>query len=181
MGLPLPHRAHHPIPILTGISLAGDMNPTGALRVAFPDQLIEGSVVHQPAEPCAPLGDGGQMQVGRLPTQMLALRDTPDRSVEGRTAIATTDHDRFSCEGTERFEHHLAEGFQVRKQRLRHPVVDAKAVGGGGALKLLHGEMFGYLLPVGRRNTLRFYICLSLKNVEWINTISLRLVECLRT
>ena len=85
------------------------------------------------------------MQVGRLPTQMLALRDTPDRSVEGRTAIATTDHDRFPSEGPQRFEHHLAEGFQVRKQRSWHPVVDAKAVGGGGALKLLHGEMFGYL------------------------------------
>ena len=95
------------------------------------------------------------MQVGRLPTQMLALRDTPDRSVEGRTAIATADHDRFPGESPQRFEHHLAEGFQVRKQCRWHPVVDAKAVGGGGALKLLHGEMFGYLLPAGRRNTLR--------------------------
>ena len=105
MGLPLPHRAHHPIPILTGISLARDMDPTGALRVAFPDQLIEGGVVHQPAEPCAPLGDGGQMQVGRLPTQMLALRCAPYRPVEGRAAIATADHDRLSGIGTERFEH----------------------------------------------------------------------------
>ena len=87
-----------------------------AMAIMLPDQLVEGRVVHQPAEPCAPLGDGGQMQVGRLPTQMLALRDTPDRSVEGRTAIATADHDRLSSEGTERFEHHLAEGFQVRKQ-----------------------------------------------------------------
>ena len=98
------------------------------------------------------------MQVGRLPTQMLALRDTPDRSVEGRTAIATADHDRLSSEGPQRFEHHLAERPEVRKQCLRHPVVDAKVVGGGGALKLLHGEMFGYLLPAGRRNTLRPYI-----------------------
>ena len=79
------------------------MDPTGALAVVLPDQLVEGSVVHQPAKPRTPLGGGGQMQVGRLPTQMLALRDTPDRSVEGRASIATADHDRFPCEGTEWF------------------------------------------------------------------------------
>ena len=153
MGLPLPHRAHHPIPILTRIGLAGDVDPIGALAVVLPDQLVEGSVVHQPAEPCAPLGDGGQVQVGRLPTQMLALRDTPDRSVEGRTAIATADHDRLSGIGTERFEHLHAERPEVREQSRWHPVGDAEAVGGGGALKLLHGEMFGYLLSAC--NTLR--------------------------
>ena len=129
-----------------------------AMAIMLPDQLIEGSVVHQPAEPCAPLGDGGQMQVGRLPTQMLALRCAPYRPVEGRTAIATADHDRLSGDSPQRFEHYLAEGFQVRKQRRWHPVGDAEAVGGGGALKLLHGEMFGYLLSAGRRNTLRSYI-----------------------
>ena len=91
------------------------MNPTGALAVVLPDQLVEGSVVHQPAKPRTPLGDGGQMQVGRLPTQMLALRDTPDRSVEGRTAIATTDHDRFPGESPQRFEHHLAVSFPEKR------------------------------------------------------------------
>ena len=68
MGLPLPHRAHHPIPILTGIGLARDVDPTGALAVVLPDQLIEGGVVHQPAKPRTPLGGGGQVQVGRLAT-----------------------------------------------------------------------------------------------------------------
>ena len=68
IALALREMCDHPIPVLTGVGLAGDVDPIGALRVAFPDQLVEGSVVHQPAEPCAPLGDGGQMQVGRLAT-----------------------------------------------------------------------------------------------------------------
>ena len=113
-----------------------------ATAVVLPDQLIEGGVVHQPAEPGTPLGDGGQMQVGGLATEVLALRYTPYRLVEGGTAIATADHDRLSSESPQRFEHLLAEGFQIRKQRLWHPVYDAEAIGGGGALKLLHGEMF---------------------------------------
>ena len=44
------------------------MDPTGALRVVLPDQLVEGSVVHQPEKPRTPLGGGGQVQVGRLAT-----------------------------------------------------------------------------------------------------------------
>ena len=68
MGLPLPHRAHHPIPISGRISLAGDVDPIDAMAVVLPDQLIESGVVHQPAEPGTPLSDGGQMQVGRLAT-----------------------------------------------------------------------------------------------------------------
>ncbi len=136
------------IPVLTGVGLAGDVDPTGALRVAFPDQLIEGSVVHQPAKPRAPLGRGGKMQVGRLPTQMLALRDTPYRSVEGRAAIATADHDRLAGESPQRFEYHLAERPEVREQSRWHPVVDAEAVGGGRAGEFFHGEMRGQL-PAG--------------------------------
>ena len=68
IALALREMCDHPIPILTGIGLAGDVDPTGALRVALPDQLIEGSVVYQPAKPRTPLGGGGQVQVGRLAT-----------------------------------------------------------------------------------------------------------------
>ena len=133
------------IPVLTGVGLAGNVDPMCAPAVVLPDQLVEGGVVDQPAKPRAPLGDGGQVQVGRLATQVLALRRAPYRPVEGRAAIATADHDRFPGIGTERFEHHLAERFEMGDEGRWHPVVDAEAVGGGGALKLLHGEMFGYL------------------------------------
>ena len=68
IALALREMCDHPIPILTGIGLARDVDPTGALAVVLPDQLVEGSVVHQPAKPRAPLGGGRQVQVGRLTT-----------------------------------------------------------------------------------------------------------------
>ena len=68
IALALREMCDHPIPIPPCVGLAGDVDPTGALRVAFPDQLVEGSVVHQPAKPRTPLGGGGQVQVGRLTT-----------------------------------------------------------------------------------------------------------------
>ena len=86
------------------------------MAVVLPDQLIESGVVHQPAEPGTPLGDGGQMQVGRLATEVLALRDAPYRLVEGRAAIATADHDRLASEGPKWFEHLHAEGSEIRDQ-----------------------------------------------------------------
>lgn len=141
-------RPEDPIPILTGIGLAGDVDPTGALRVVLPNQLVEGGVVDQPAKPRAPLGDGGQMQVGRLATQVLALRRTPNRLVEGWAAIATADHDRLAGESPQRFEHHLAERFEMGDEGRWHPVVDAEAVGGGRAGEFFHGEMRGQL-PAG--------------------------------
>ena len=136
------------IPVLTGVGLAGNVDPMCAPAVVLPDQLVEGGVVDQPAEPRAPLGGGGQVQVGRLATQVLALRCAPYRSVEGRAAIATADHDRFPGIGTERFEHHLAERFEMGDEGRWHPVVDAEAVGGGRAGKFFHGEMRGQL-PAG--------------------------------
>lgn len=141
-------RPEDPIPILTGVGLAGNVDPMCAPAVVFPDQLVEGGVVDQPAEPCAPLGGGGKMQVGRLPTQMLALRRAPNRLVEGRAAIATADHDRLAGESPQRFEHHLAERFEMGDEGRWHPVVDAEAVGGGRAGKFFHGEMRGQL-PAG--------------------------------
>ena len=68
IALALREMCDHPIPIPPCVGLAGDVDPTGALRVAFPDQLVEGGVVDQPAKPRAPLGGGGQVQVGRLAT-----------------------------------------------------------------------------------------------------------------
>lgn len=118
------------------------MDPVGGSSV-LPEQLVEGAVGGDPAEPFPSLGEGGEMEVGRFTRQVLAVRHTTHQGVEPGATIATADGDGLAGMLSQRLQHLLAERHQVRNVGLWDAVVDAGCLGCWGTGELGKPEMRG--------------------------------------
>ena len=124
-----------PLPPIPGwVGTTGDVDPAGGASV-LPEQLVEGAVGGDPAEPFPSLGEGGEMEVGRLTRQVLATRHTTHQGVEPGATIAGADRDGLASVLTEWLQHLLAEGDEIRNQSLGDMVVNAQGLGRMGTGK----------------------------------------------
>lgn len=125
------------------------MEPVGALGVVLEDELVEGEGVGDEGHPlprqtevdALRAGDAGQADVGGLAYHVLAAGDAADGAVEGGGPVAAADDDGASEVVAEGLEEFLAEVAEVGDGGGGGGVVDAKALGGGGACKLGKGEV----------------------------------------
>ena len=62
------HDASHLLAVRAVVLATAHMNPevAGGGGGAFPQQLVEGAMTGDPAEPFPSLGEGGKMEVGRF-------------------------------------------------------------------------------------------------------------------
>ena len=109
----------------------------------LPQQLVEGAMTGDPAEPFPSLGEGGKVKIGRLTCQVLAVGHTTHQGVEPGATIAGADDDGLAGVLTEWLQHLLAEGNEVRDERLGDAVVYTGCLGRLGAGKLRKLEMRG--------------------------------------
>ena len=58
--------------VLFHVATAGDVYPIAAGGVVFPDELVEGAVVHYPPEPLTPFLHRWHLEVGSLTLLVLA-------------------------------------------------------------------------------------------------------------
>ena len=101
----------------------------------LPQQLVEGAMTGDPAEPYPSLGEGGKMEVGRFTCQVLTVGHTTHQGVEPGATIAGADRDGLPGVLTERLQHRFAERYEVGNEGLGNTVVDARRLGCAGAGK----------------------------------------------
>ena len=75
----------------------------------LPQQLVEGAMTGDPAEPFPSLGEGGKMEVGRFTLEVLTVGHTTHQGVESGATIATADDDGLASVLTEWLQHLLTE------------------------------------------------------------------------
>ena len=109
----------------------------------LPQQLVEGAMTGDPAEPFPSLGEGGKMEVGRFTCQVLTVGHTTHQGVEPGATIAGADRDGLPGVLTQRLQHRFAERYEVRNEGLGNTVVDARRLGCAGAGKFGKLEMRG--------------------------------------
>lgn len=110
---------------------------------ALPEQLVEGAVASDPAEPLPSLGEGGEMEVGRFTRQVLAVGHTAHQGVESGATIARADRDGLPGMLAQRLQHLFTERHEVWNEGLRDAVVDTRPLSRLRAGKLRETEMWG--------------------------------------
>ena len=122
-----------------------DMYPEVFAVGGFDDGLVEVGVLDDTVEPAvedvfvgvgfaiAPLGvrSLGNLDVGCFTKGVLKGIDSSDFDVESVTAVAGTDDDRLTCEGSEGFENFLAKLLEGWDELCRTGVVDVVGNCGG--------------------------------------------------
>lgn len=102
---------------------------------AFPQQLVEGAMGGDPAEPFPPLGKGGKVEVSRLARQVLTVGYTAHQGVEPGATIAGADRDGLASVQAQGLQHLFAERDEMRDVGLWDAVVNARRLGCAGAGK----------------------------------------------
>ena len=101
----------------------------------LPQQLVEGAMTGDPAEPFPSLGEGGKVKIGRLTCQVLAVGHTTHQGVEPGATIAGADRDGLASVQAQGLQHLFAERYEMRDVGLWDAVVNARRLGCAGAGK----------------------------------------------
>ena len=109
------HDASHLLAVRAVVLATAHMNPevAGGGGGAFPQQLVEGAMLHDPCNPTLALLDTVDVYVGSLTRHVLTACGTTNGCVQGGATVATAYQNGASHMPAEGFEHFFAKVLEV--------------------------------------------------------------------